>query len=575
MTEGPPILPVEPRRGTGWPVLGWLRGYRPGWIGADLVAGVTLAAYGVPVALAYATLAGLPPQVGIYGYLLGGLGYALLGSSRHLAIGPTSAISLMVGANVAALSGGDPATHMAIASLAAFMVAAICLIAWAARLSALVKLISDSVLVGFRFGAGVTIAMTQLPGLFGVPGGGHTFIERAWLLLGQLGAFNPPTLLLGGVAIILLVAGARLLPGRPVSLIVVALSIVMVTAFGLADHGVDVTGAIPPGLPAIGLPSLSFRDVPDLFPVAAGCVLLAYIEGVSAARGFAAKHGYTINPRQELLGLGAANAMAGLGHGYPVAGGLSQSAVNEAAGAKSPLSLIVASATLALCLLFLTGLLANLPKAALAAIVLTAVAGLIDIAAMARLWRVSRFDFIAATCALGGVLLLGILQGVLLAALASVLMTIAQGTRPHVAILGRIPGTQVFGDLERHPDNEPVPGVLMVRPEAVLVYTGVDHVLEAVLAAVAAAPDGSLRHLVCDLSATPTMDLAGADMLRKLHETLAAQGIRLWLVGAHARVRDLLRRAGVAEMVGGVERESSVVSAVAAIEAAGACGTGR
>ena len=568
MTEETPATPAVRTPSRAFPVLGWLRGYDPAWIGADLVAGVTLAAYGIPVALAYATLAGLPPQVGIYGYLLGGLGYALLGSSRHLAVGPTSAISLMVGANVAVLAAGDPAMHAAIASLTAFMVAAICLVAWAARLSVLVKLISDSVLVGFRFGAGLTIAMTQLPSLFGVPGGGHTFPERVWLLAGQLGAFSAITLAIGLAAIALLVAGARLLPGKPVSLGVVALSILVVAVFGLASQGVVVTGEIPSGLPGISLPTLRFSDVPDLFPVAAGCVLLAYIEGVSAARGYAAKHGYAINPRQELLGLGAANLAAGLGHGYPVAGGLSQSAVNESAGAKSPLSLVFASATLALCLLFLTGLLANLPKAALAAIVLTAVAGLIDIPAMVRLWRVSRIDFIAATCALIGVLLLGILQGVLLAALASVLMMIARGTTPHVAILGRIPGTGLFGDRGRHPENEAIPGILLVRPEAVLVFVGVDHVQARVLDAVAAAPAGSLRHVVCDLSTTPAMDLAGAEMLRSLHAALAAQGIRLWLVGAHARLRDLLRKAGVADAVGGVDRESSVASAVAAIEAA-------
>ncbi|MBR0681508.1 sulfate permease [Roseomonas eburnea] len=554
-------------QGRGFPVLGWLRGYAPGWLGADLLAGVTLAAYAIPVALAYATLAGLPPQVGIYGYLLGGLGYALLGSSRHLAVGPTSAISLMVGANVAVIAAGDPAMHAAVASLAAFMVTTICLVAWAARLSVLVKLISDSVLVGFRFGAGLTIAMTQLPSLFGVAGGGSHIIERAWLLLGQLGDLNPVTLALGVVAVVLLVAGGRLLPGKPVSLAVVALSILVVSVLGLAAHGVAVTGEIPPGLPEIGLPTLRFGDVPDLFPVAAGCVLLAYIEGVSAARGFAAKHGYAVNARQELLGLGGANLLAGLGHGYPVAGGLSQTAVNEKAGAKSPLSLVFASAALALCLLFLTGALADLPKAALAAIVLTAVAGLIDVPAMIRLWRISRFDFIAALCALAGVLLLGILQGVLLAALASVLMLVAEGTTPYVAILGRIPGTQLFGDRDRHPENETVPGVLIVRPEAALLYVGAEHVQDRVLAAALAAPDGSLRHVVFDLSATPFIDVAGAEMLRSLHGALAGQGIRLWLVGAHARVRDLLRNAGVAESVGGVERGSSVESAVAAIEA--------
>jgi MFS superfamily sulfate permease-like transporter len=312
--------------------------------------------------------------------------------------------------------------------------------------------------------------------------------------------------------------------------------------------------------------------VPDLFPVAAGCVLLAYIEGVSAARGFAAKHGYAIDTRQELLGLGAANLAAGLGHGYPVAGGLSQSAVNESAGAKSPLSLIVAAAALALCLVFLTGLLADLPKAALAAIVLVAVARLIDIPAMLRLRRVSRFDFIAACCALAGVLLLGILQGVLLAALASVLMLLARGATPHVAILGRIPGTDLFGDRARHPENETIPGTLLVRPEAALVYVGTDHVQARIRAAAAALPPGSLRHVVVDLSATPGMDLAGAEMLRGLHQHFAAEGTRLWLVGAHARVRDLLRRAGVAEAVGGVAREMTLAAAVAEIGASGGRG---
>ena len=559
--------PSGPARRSGVSVLGWLRGYRPEWLGADLVAGVTLAAYAIPVALAYAALAGLPPQVGIYGYLLGGLGYALFGSSRHLAIGPTSAISLMVGANVAHVAGGDAAMHAAIASLAAFMVAGICVVAWAARLSVLVKLISDSVLVGFRFGAGLTIAITQVPALLGVPGGGSHVIERVWLLAGQAGQVNLPTLALGLGAMALLVAGARRLPGRPVSLGVVVLSILLAGLFGLSALGVAVTGHVPAGLPQIGFPDLHARDVPDLFPVAAGCVLLAYIEGVSAARGFAAKHGYAIDARRELLGLGGANLLAGLGQGYPVAGGLSQSAVNEKAGARSPLSLVFASAALALSLLFLTGALANLPKAVLAAIVLTAVAGLIDVRAMVRLWRVSPFDFLAALTALAGVLLLGILQGVLLAALGSMLMLLARAATPYVAVLGRMPGTQTFGDRRRHPENEPVPGVLIVRPEAALLYTGAEHVQDKVLAALAAA--GPVRHLVCDLSTVPYMDLAGAELLRGLHETLAARGIRLWLVGAHARLRDLLRKAGVAEQVGGVERGSSVESAVAAIEAGG------
>jgi high affinity sulfate transporter 1 len=541
-----------------FPPSGWLRGYSRAWLRGDLVAGVTLAAYALPVALAYAALAGLPPQVGVYGYMLGGLGYALLGSSRHLAIGPTSAISLMVAANVGVMAGGDAARYAAIASLAAFTIAALCVIAWALRLSVLVKLISDSILVGFKAGAGITIAVTQLPALFGVAGGGHNVIERLVLLAGQLPGLNVLTLGVGLAGLVLLVAGGRALPGRPVALGVVVLSILVASVFGLAGQGVTVTGLIPAGLPEIALPSLRLSDVEGIVPLAAGCLLLAYIEGVSAARGFAEKHGYALNPRQEFLGIGAANLMAGLGQGYPVAGGLSQSAVAEAAGSRTPLALVVASAALALCLLFLTGLLANLPKAILAAIVLTAVAGLIDIRELVRLWRVSRVDFAAAAVALAGVLLLGILQGILLAALASMLMMLVRASRPHVAFLGRVPGTSLFGDMARHPENEPIPGLLAFRPEGSLLYVNAEAVQEAVLARVASQPPGAVRLVACDLSASAHMDLPAVAMLRKLHATLSGQGIRLVVTGAHGGVRDLLRRDGLAALVGGVERSATL-----------------
>ena len=411
------------------PAASWLTNYRADWLGSDVVAGVTLAAYAIPVSLAYASLAGLPPQVGIYGYLLGGIGYALLGSSRQLAIGPTSAISLMVAGSVGLMAEGDAQRYAQIASLAAFTVALLCVVSWALRLSALVKLISNSILVGFKAGAALTIAMTQLPSFIGVPGGGHNFFERLVLIAGQFGQVNYAVLAVGIVAIILLVAGDRLLPGRPTALGVVALSIIAASVFGLPALGVPITGEIPSGLPGLQGPALKLRDVEGIFPLAIGCLLLAYIEGVSAARTFAAKHGYALDPRQEFLGIGAANLAAALGHGYPVAGGLSQSAVNDKAGARTPLALVFASIALALCLVFFAGLLENLPKAVLAAVVLIAVSGLLDLAAILRMWRVSRMDFYAAVIALVAVLLLGILQGILLAALASVLMLLARASQ--------------------------------------------------------------------------------------------------------------------------------------------------
>jgi SulP family sulfate permease len=549
---------MKQRSGSTWlryvPAIRWLVGYRLEWLSTDAIAGAMLAAYAIPVSLAYAGLAGLPPQAGVYGYLLGGLGYALLGSSRQLAIGPTSAISLMIAGTVAAMAEGDAQRYAQIASLAALLVALLCLIAWLLRLSILVRLISDSILVGFKAGAGLTIAMTQVPSLLGVSGGGHNFFERLLIVVGQLGEINYLVFALGLVAILLLVLGERLFPARPVGLAVVALSIAVASAFGLADLGVPTTGEVPAGLPSLEPPGLRLRDVEGIVPLAAGCLLLAYIESVSAARTFAAKHGYGIDPRQEFLGIGAANLAAGFGHGYPVAGGLSQSAVNDKAGARTPLALVFASCALALCLLFLTGLLANLPKAVLAAIVLTAVYGLIDVPAMLRMWRISRMDFYAAAIALAAVLLLGILQGILLAALASVLMLLARASHPHVAFLGRIPGTSSFSDLARHPDNESLPHVIAFRPEASLLYVNADSVFESVSKRLEAEAGSDIRLVVCDLSASPHIDLAGARMLSELHLELARHGIALRIVGARGRVRDLLRAEGIGEQVGGLDR---------------------
>ena len=318
-----------------------------------------------------------------------------------------------------------------------------------------------------------------------------------------------------------------------------------------------VVGELPRGLPELSLPSLRFRDVDGVIPLAAACFLLAYIEGVSAARTLAQRHGYEINPRQELLALGAANLGVAFGQGYPVAGGLSQSAVNDKAGAKTPLALILASITLALCLLFLTDLLRNLPSVVLAAIVLVAVSGLINVRELRRLRQVSRFEFRIAMVALVGVLLLGILKGVLLAVVASLLMLIARTARPHVAFLGRIPGTRRFSDLERNPDNETVPGLLLFRVEASLLYFNVEYVRQAVRQRLGAATE-PIRLVVCDLSTSPYVDTAGARMLSALHRDLASLGIQFRLVEAHAAVRDILRAEGLDEQVGPIDRRTSV-----------------
>lgn len=550
----------------GWkalfPPAQWLPAYEARWLGADVVAGITLAAYAIPVSLAYAGLAGLPPQVGLYGYLLGGLGYALFGSSRHLAVGPTSAISLMVGGTVAQMAGDDALLYGQIATLAGFVVALLSMLAWLLRLSTLTSFISETILLGFTAGAALSIAATQLPALFGVPGGGANFFVRVLTVCQQLGHLSPAATAVGLAALALLLFGETLLPGRPVALMVVALSIVAVSLTPLRHAGLTLVGSVPSGLPGFALPALRARDVDGIIPLALACLLLAYIEGVSAARTFAVKHGYALDVRQELLGLGAANLLAGFGGGYPVAGGLSQSAVNDKAGAKTPLALLFASATIGLCLMFLTGLVQNLPKAVLAASVLVAVKGLIDVRAMAHLWRVSRLEFAVAMVALAGVLVQGILRGVLLAAVVSILMLLRRAAVPHVAFLGRIPNTQRFSDLARHPDNERLAGVLAFRVESSLMYFNVENVQRAVLDRLRA-EGAAIRLVVCDLSSSPYVDLAGARMLESLSDELAKQHIALRLAETHATVRDLLRTVGLEAKVGDINRFTSVADVLA------------
>lgn len=550
----------------------WLGGYQLAWLRHDAIAGVTLAAYAIPVSLAYAGLAGLPPQVGIYGYMFGGMGYALLGSSRQLAIGPTSAISLMIAGTVGALAGDDAVRYAQIASLSAFSVALLCVVAWLFKLSILVRLVSDSILVGFKAGAGLTIMMSQLPSLFGIASGGHNFFDRFVRLADNIYDASPLVLAIGLAAILVLYLGERLQPGKPIGLAVVALSILLATLFGLPSHGVPVTGIIPHGLPVLEFPSFGLLDFQDLFPVAAGCLLLAYIEGVSAARSFAAKHGYSLDVRQEFLGLGAANLFVSLSHGYPVAGGLSQSAVNDSAGARTPLALVFCSLSLALCLMFFTGLLTNLPRSILAGVVFVAVYRLVDIHALIHMWRVSRIDFYAAAIALASVLLLGILQGVLLAALASIFLLLGRASNPNVAFLGRLPGTGRYSDSGRHEGIEPLAGIIAFRPEASLLYVNADAVLARVLTALRKSSD--IRLVVCDLSASPYIDLAGARMLLDLHDELASRHVTFCIVGAHAQLRDLLRAEGLAEKTNSDEWLQTLDHLLAAHYAKGQAGPG-
>ncbi|MBP6979335.1 MAG: SulP family inorganic anion transporter [Bacteroidales bacterium] len=545
------------------PVADWLPKYSRKYLQWDLLAGITLAFFVIPESMAYATLAGLPPQMGIYCYVFAGLLYFVFGTSRQLAIGPTSAISLVVGTTIATLSGGDPAQAVVLASGTALIMAVMFFIAWLVRLSALVSFISDTILVGFKAGAALVIASTQLPKLFGFHGQGSDFFERIAYLFTHLGATRPEVLVFGLIALFLLIMGDRLLPGKPVSLAVVILSILAVSFTPLQHSGIPTVGEIPRGIPSLHIPLLEFSVGRDLVPLAMACFLLSYVESISAARALAGKNGHEVNPRQELLALGAANLAAAVGRGYPVAGGLSQSTVNSQAGAKTPLTLIIMSVLLMICLLFLTGLIRNLPEVILAAIVLHAVIGLIKVKEMKHLFRVSQYEFRIMVITILTVMVFGILQGVLFAVLLSIVTLLRKSSAPHIAILGRIKGTSRFSDILRHPENEPVEGLLILRVESSIIYFNVSHIHEGIRQ-ILKEQVNPVKMLIMDLSSANYVDIAGTRFLLELEDELLKKGIDFTIVEALGRVRDILRIEGMEKEIGHISRKVDLEDAVEA-----------
>lgn len=540
-----------------FPIFQWLPNYTSGFLKSDLVSGVTLTAYAIPVSLAYASLAGLPPQYGIYGYLIGGLFYAIFGSSKQMAVGPTSAISILVGTAIASLAHGDAQRWIDIASITALLFAFMSIAAYFMRLSSIINFISETVLVGFKAGAALTIGLTQVPKLLGIEGGGHTFIERIKILIFQLSDTNPGVLLFGVCAIILLIIGERMFPGKPIAIQIVILSTFLITFTPIGTLGFSTVGTIPSGLPDFYFPRFRLTDLENDATLAFACFLLAYIESVSAAQTLAKKTGEEIDVRQELLALGAANMATALGHGYPVSGGLSQSAVNEKAGAKTPMSLVFASLAIAICLLFFTSLLKNLPTVILSAVVIVAINGLVDIGEFKRMYKVNKQDFFIAVCVLTGVLMFGILHGIVIGAVVSLILIIRIVSAPHVAFLGRIPGTNRYTDNARQHNNENIPGVLLFRVESPLLYFNINNVHKTVFDKVTEeGPD--LKIVILDLSTSAYIDSSGAQFIKKLYTELKIRGISFRVAEAHSEVRDTLRKEGIENLFGRVSRRDSL-----------------
>ena len=541
------------------PATGWLRGYQPAWLRTDLIAGITLAAYLIPAGIGDASLAGLPPAAGLYACLFSGLVFWLLSSSRHTAVTVTSAISLLVGSTLGPIAGGDPAHYAAMASATAVMVAALALIARLFRAGAVVNFISESVLIGFKCGVALYLASSQLPKLFGIKGGHGDFWEKSDTFLRHLPETNSTALTMGTGALVVLFAGKKFLPRIPVALVVVIAGLVIGANCDLAARGVKMLGEVPQGLPAFGIQGLQRSDLNTLLPLAMACFLLGAVETAAIGRTFARKHGYRLDSNQEFLALAGANLAAGLGQGFPTSGGMSQSLVNESSGARTPLSGFIASLFILVVILFLSGMLRYLPQPVLAAIVLVAITGLFNFAALKHMWRVSRGDFAVAVTALLGVLGSGLLIGVLIGAILSILLLLRRAMTPHTTELGRVAGTDYFADCIRHPKNERVSGTFIFRCDGGIFYFNAEHVSDRFFELLDKRED-KVTLAIFLMGTVPLIDLAAVESLTELRENLGKRGIELRLAEAHSTVREILRRSGFEEHYGPIEPDQTIAT---------------
>lgn len=552
----------------GWirraiPAFGWLRSYEFRWLRGDLVAGITLAAYVVPAGLGDASLANLQPEAGLYACLFSGLVFWLFCSSRHTAISVTSAISLLMGTSLGSLAGGDTTRFGALAAATALLVAGLGFLAWVVRAGAIVDFISETVMVGFKTGVAMHIAVSQLPKLFGFKGGHGNFWERCWVFLTHLPQTHQLSLLVGATALLALIAGRIYLKNRPVALFVVIAAIVVSSLTSMGDRGVALLGPVPQGMPPVGLPAVSFSDLDELLLLAMACFVLAAVETAAIGRTFAAKYGYRLESNQELLAIAGANLAAGLGGGYPVSGGMSQSLVNESAGARTPISGVLAAGLILVVTVFFSGLLRALPQPVLAAIVLMAVASLFKLQALKRLWHFSRSEFAVAFVAILGVLGSGILRGVLIGAIISMLLLLRRASRPHVAVLARVPGTDAFGDIESNPENEPTPGIFVFRADVSLLYFNSEFIHDRFIERLNRQLP-PVRLAIWCLGSTPHVDLAGAEMLERTHKELHERGIDLKLAEAHGQARQSLRAAGLEQHFGPIDANITIAGLIGA-----------
>ncbi len=552
-----------------WPALAWLPSYRAKIdLPADAMAGITVAVMLIPQGMAYAMLAGLPPIMGLYASLLPILAYAVFGTSRQLSVGPVAMDSLLVATGASLVAAPGSPDFLAAAILLAGMVGLTQALMGLLRLGFLVNFLSRPVISGFTSAAAIIIGLSQLKHLIGVP------LERSNRLheliintVPRLGEIHLATLAIGAgsIALIFLIRHkARRLPG---ALIAVAITTVLTFALHLNQGGVAIVGTVPQGLPSLQWPGVSFDLAERLLPTALMIALISFMEAISVAKAIATKHRYEVDPNKELVGLGAANLGAFFTGGYPVSGGFSRSAVNDQAGARSPIASVVTTAVIALSLLLLTPLFYYLPKAVLAAIVMSAVFGLIDVREPLRLWKVRRSDALLLGVTFVVTLFVGIGEGIFVGVLASLGAFIHRSTRPHTAELGRLPGTNVFRNFKHFPEAEAVPGVLILRMDASFYFANVAFFKDRLQSFLLHTERSDEVHTVLlDCCSMNDLDSSAEQALQDTVRALREAGKDMFLANVKGPVRRVMRRSGLWELLGDDHIHFDLALAVDGIE---------
>ena len=530
------------------PIVTWLPKYTSTLFRADVIAGVTLTAFAVPELMAYAQLAGLPPEYGLYAGIVAPLVYCLFGTIRQMNIGPSSSEAVLTAAMLGILSGIDLARYASLAALTALMAGSLAIVARIFRLGFMVHLISETVLKGFLAGVGILIIGSQLYKIFGTEVTTGPFFNQVTSLIQNLHTTSIPTLIIGVSAILVLYGADKKVRRLPTALIVVIASILLMSVTDLADRGVEVVGSIPGGLPALVFPEISFTDIQLLFPLSFAIFLLAYVENMGIGASLAKKYRYRVDSDQELFALGATSVATSLFQGFPIAGSFSRTAINETNGAATLMTGVVAALLTGLVALFLTGIFSSMPVAIIGSLICVAVSRLIDLRGLWRIAHISRNEFAIAMVTCGSVLLFGILSGVFIGVVLSILDILYRVTSPRIAVLGRVPGTHHYADRIRHPENESIPGVLIIRVDAPLVFANAEMVKERILELIA--QDSSIRLVILDMMSSPIIDVSASDMVDDLYQELSSVGIQLRIAEATWQVRRMLRVSGVEATIG-------------------------